>query len=312
MRFVSYRQDGDAGWGVLNGDGVIDRRRLGDDLPASLNAFIARCGEQAGLLAAVARQAAGQSATPLADVDLLPCVPQPGKIICLGVNYLDHAKEGGNTVADYPTLFLRCSTSLLAHGAPLRVPTISSQLDFEAELALVIGRRTRFVSEDDALDAVFGYACFNDATLRDYQRRTTQWTIGKNFDATGGFGPCLVTADELPPGCTGLHIESRLNGRVMQSANTTDMVFGVARTVSLLSECLTLEPGDVIVMGTPAGVGYARKPPVWMRAGDSVEIEIEGLGVLRNPVLATDPQSPALLAGADANRANPADPADPA
>jgi len=151
---------------------------------------------------------------------------------------------------------------------------------------VVIGRRTRFISEADALGAVFGYACFNDATLRDYQRRTTQWTIGKNFDATGGFGPCLVTADELPPGCTGLRIESRLNGQVMQSADTSDMVFGVARTISLLSEAVTLEPGDVIVMGTPAGVGYARTPPVWMQAGDVIEIEIERVGVLRNPVVA--------------------------
>jgi 2-keto-4-pentenoate hydratase/2-oxohepta-3-ene-1,7-dioic acid hydratase in catechol pathway len=207
-------------------------------------------------------------------------------VICLGVNYVDHAKEGGNTVADYPALFLRCSTSLLAHGAPLKVPSISSSLDFEAELAVVIGRRTRFVSEADALEAVFGYACFNDATLRDYQRRTTQWTIGKNFDATGGFGPCLVTADELPPGGAGLRIESRLNGRVMQSANTSDMVFGVARTIALLSEAVTLEPGDVVVMGTPAGVGYARTPAVWMKAGDVIEVEIERVGVLRNPVVA--------------------------
>ena len=128
------------------------------------------------------------------------------------------------------------------------------------------------------------YSCFNDMSLRDYQRKTSQYTMGKNFDATGAFGPCLVTADELPPGCAGLHIESRLNGQVMQSADTSDMVFGVARTVALLSECMTLEPGDVIVMGTPGGVGYARTPPVWMKAGDTIEIEIEGIGVLSNPV----------------------------
>jgi 2-keto-4-pentenoate hydratase/2-oxohepta-3-ene-1,7-dioic acid hydratase in catechol pathway len=148
----------------------------------------------------------------------------------------------------------------------------------------VIGRGARFVSEADALAHVFGYACFNDATLRDYQRKTTQWTIGKNFDATGAFGPALVTADELPPGCVGLHIESRLNGQVMQSASTADMVFGVARTIALLSESMTLEPGDVVVMGTPAGVGYARTPPVWMKAGDTIEVEIEGVGLLSNPV----------------------------
>jgi len=199
---------------------------------------------------------------------------------------VDHAKEGGNTIADYPVIFFRSATSLLAHGAPLRVPGISSNLDFEAELALVIGKKTRFVSEAQALESVFGYACFNDATLRDYQKRTSQWTIGKNFDGTGGFGPALVTADELPPGCTGLRIQSRLNGQVMQDANTTDMVFGVARTIELLSQVLTLETGDVVVMGTPGGVGYARKPPVWMKAGDTIEIEIENVGLLANPVTA--------------------------
>jgi 2-keto-4-pentenoate hydratase/2-oxohepta-3-ene-1,7-dioic acid hydratase in catechol pathway len=220
----------------------------------------------------------------LTDLDMLPCIQRPGKVICLGVNYIDHAKEGGNQIGDYPAVFLRCSTSLLAHRAPLKVPSISDKLDFEAELAVVIGRAARHVSEQEALSAVFGYACFNDATLRDYQRKTSQWTVGKNFDATGAFGPCLVTSDELPAGCVGLHIESRLNGQVMQSANTADMAFGVARTVSLLSESMTFEPGDVVVMGTPGGVGYARTPPVWMKAGDTIEVEIEGVGVLSNPV----------------------------
>lgn len=286
MRWVSYRAGKHVGWGLLTGDGVVDSRQLGANLPATLLEFIALGAEQPTLAGGLAARAGAQTPSPLSGVELAPCIPQPGKIICLGVNYLDHAKEGGNTVADYPTLFLRCATSLLAHGAPLRVSRISDKLDFEAELAVVIGQRARFVSEADALGAVFGYACFNDATYRDYQRRTTQWTIGKNFDGTGGFGPCLVTADELPPGCTGLHIESRLNGQVMQSATTSDMVFGVARTISLLSECLTLEPGDVVVMGTPAGVGYARTPPVWMKAGDTIEIDIEGIGVLSNPVTA--------------------------
>ena len=152
----------------------------------------------------------------------------------------------------------------------------------------MIGKTARHVSERDALDHVFAYACFNDATLRDYQRKTTQWTVGKNFDGTGGFGPWLVTADELPAGCKGLRIESRLNGRVMQSASTTDMVFHVAPTLAMMSACMTLEPGDVIVMGTPAGVGYARQPPVWMKPGDVIEIEIEGIGTLRNGVAPAD------------------------
>lgn len=288
MKLVSYRSAERDTWGVQIGAAVVGRAALGGDVPASLLAFIEACVQDSALAPAVALRAAAVTARamPLSSLQLLPVLPRPGKIICLGVNYHDHAREGGNTVADYPALFLRCGTSLLAHGAPLRVPAVSAKLDFEAELALVIGAPAKSVSEAQALKHVFGYACFNDVTLRDYQRKTTQWTIGKNFDATGGFGPALVTADELPPGCMGLHIESRLNGRVMQSASTSDMVFGVARTIALLSEALTLETGDVLVMGTPAGVGYARTPPVWMKAGDTIEIEIEGVGLLGNPVTA--------------------------
>jgi len=288
MRLVSFAApEGAPGaaWGVLIGDGVVQSHRLGAEVPATLRGWIEQSAAAPGRSAELAARAAAQAPVPLASLSLLPVLPDPGKIICLGVNYHDHAKEGGNTVADYPALFLRCGSSLLAHGAPLRLPRISDKLDYEAELALVIGTRARFVTEAEALQHVYGYACFNDATLRDYQRKTTQWTIGKNFDATGGFGPSLVTADELPPGCTGLHIESRLNGQVMQSATTSDMVFGVARTISLLSQALTLEPGDVVVMGTPAGVGYARTPPVWMKPGDTIEIDIERVGVLRNPVV---------------------------
>jgi acylpyruvate hydrolase len=286
MRLLSYRAPEGAAWAVQVEGGVVEGHRLGMPPATDLITLMAACVNDPGLGAKIAARAAAQQPTPLSTLALLPVVPQPGKIICLGVNYIDHAKEGGNQIGDYPAIFLRCATSLLAHGATLHVPKVSSHLDFEAELAVVIGRRARWVTEADALGAVFGYACFNDATLRDYQRKTTQWTIGKNFDDTGGFGPCLVSADELPPGCVGLHIESRLNGRVMQSANTADMAFGVARTIALLSESLTLEPGDVVVMGTPGGVGYARTPPVWMRPGDTIEVEIEGIGVLSNPVTA--------------------------
>jgi 2-keto-4-pentenoate hydratase/2-oxohepta-3-ene-1,7-dioic acid hydratase in catechol pathway len=151
----------------------------------------------------------------------------------------------------------------------------------------VIGKTVpRHTKRADALQYVFGYSCFNDMSVRDYQKRTAQWTIGKNFDATGGFGPQLVTGDELSPGATGLRIQSRLNGQVMQDANTSDMIFAVDETIELLAECMTLEPGDAIIMGTPAGVGQARTPPVWMKAGDVIEIEIEKIGILRNPILA--------------------------
>jgi len=286
MRFASYNTGGTPGWGLLADGGVLDGQQLGDGLPPTLRGFIAQCAAQPQLLAAVAARAKVATPSPLRAVTLAPCVPDPGKIICLGVNYVDHAKEGGNAIADFPAFFLRCNTSLLAHGAPLQVSPTSDKLDFEAELAVVIGQRTRFVSEADALKSVFGYACFNDGSYRDYQRKASQWTIGKNFDASGGFGPCLVTADELPEGCLGLRIQSILNGKIMQDANTSDMVFGVARTIALLSQCLTLEPGDVLVMGTPGGVGYARTPPVWMKAGDTIDISIQGIGVLSNPVTA--------------------------
>ena len=286
MRFVSYNSGGTAGWGVLVEGGVVDGQQLGTGMPHTLREFIAQCAAQPKLLADVATRAKAATPSALDAVTLAPCVPDPGKIICLGVNYVDHAKEGGNVIADYPAFFLRCNTSLLAHGAPLQVSPTSDKLDFEGELAVVIGQRTRFVSEADALKSVFGYACFNDGSYRDYQRKASQWTIGKNFDASGGFGPCLVTADELPAGGVGLRIQSILNGKIMQDANTSDMVFGVARTIALLSQCLTLEPGDVLVMGTPGGVGYARTPPVWMKAGDTIDISIQGIGVLSNPVTA--------------------------
>jgi 2-keto-4-pentenoate hydratase/2-oxohepta-3-ene-1,7-dioic acid hydratase in catechol pathway len=286
MRLVSFHTAQGPAWGVLVPSGVVPAQRLDADAPETLLALLEHGDAWMNRVLGWSARAEALAAIPLAEVQLQPCLPKPGKIICLGVNYVDHAKEGGNQIGDYPALFLRCASSLLAHGAPLQMPKVSSKLDFEAELAVVIGRRARFVAPEQALDAVFGYACFNDATLRDYQRKTSQWTIGKNFDATGAFGPCLVTADELPPGCVGLNIQSRLNGQVMQSANTADMAFGVARTIALLSESLTLEPGDVVVMGTPGGVGYARNPPVWMKAGDTIEVEIEGIGVLSNPVTA--------------------------
>jgi 2-keto-4-pentenoate hydratase/2-oxohepta-3-ene-1,7-dioic acid hydratase in catechol pathway len=286
MRLVSFDTPEGPNWGVLRDGAVVPSEALGAEVPRSLMALLADEAGWPALVAGLPARADQATAMPLSEVKLLPCVPRPGKIICLGVNYIDHAKEGGNTIGDYPSIFLRCATSLLAHGAPLRMPKVSDKLDFEAELAVVIGRTTRFVSQEEALKSVFAYACFNDATLRDYQRKTAQWTIGKNFDNTGAFGPCMVTPDELPAGCSGVRIESRLNGQVMQSANTGDMAFGVARTIALLSESLTLEPGDVVVMGTPGGVGYARTPPVWMKAGDRIEIEIEGIGILVNEVVA--------------------------
>jgi 2-keto-4-pentenoate hydratase/2-oxohepta-3-ene-1,7-dioic acid hydratase in catechol pathway len=267
-------------WAVQDGDELIalgDAFQAGDDPADGLK--LAREG------VSPAQRARGQRVDP-AQVQWLMPVARPGKVICLGLNYAAHAAEGGNKTPDYPSFFLRANSSLLAHQAPMVRPRVSDKFDFEAELAVVIGQRGRHLSEANALDVVAGYACFNDGSLRDYQRRTPQWTIGKNFDATGAFGPWLVPASDLPAGAKGLKIESRLNGKVMQSDNTANMVVSTAYALQLLSEAMTLEPGDVIIMGTPAGVGYARTPPVFMQPGDRIEIEIEGVGLLSNPVVA--------------------------
>ncbi|MDA7417299.1 fumarylacetoacetate hydrolase family protein [Xenophilus arseniciresistens] len=285
MKFTTYMRNGAPRLAVVDGDRLIDLNEADARIPADL-----RLALQAGVDLGAAAQAALESEAarqPLAGVKLAPLVPEPGKTICLGLNYFDHAKEGGREKPDYPWFFFRGASSLIAHGDAGVVPRVSSRFDYEAELAVVIGRRVpRHVTQADALQYVFGYSCFNDMSVRDYQKRTPQWTIGKNFDGTGGFGPVLVTADELPPGATGLRIQGRLNGQLMQDANTTDMIFNVAETLALLAEVLTLEPGDVVVMGTPAGVGQARNPPVWMKAGDSYEVEIERIGTLVNPIVA--------------------------
>jgi len=285
MRFTTFVRDGRTRLGVIDGSAVVDLHASNPEVPPDLRAAL-----EAGVnLLAAARAALASSAPrlPLSSLTLAPLVPEPGKIICLGLNYFDHAKEGGRDKPDYPWFFYRGKSSLVGHGEPGLVPKVSGKFDYEAELAVVIGTRVpRHVAQADALRHVFGYSCFNDMSVRDYQKRTPQWTIGKNFDATGGFGPVLVSADELAPGATGLRIRSRLNGQVMQDANTSDMIFSVAETIALLAQCMTLDPGDAIIMGTPAGVGQARTPPVWMKSGDTIEIEIEQIGVLRNPIVA--------------------------
>ncbi len=220
----------------------------------------------------------------LSEIKFDVLIDQPGKIVCLGLNYADHAKEGGNARPEYPSFFMRGPSSLTAHLAPIMRPSVSDKLDYEAELAFIVGKKARNLTKENALDCVAGYSIFNDGSLRDYQRKTSQWTIGKNFDQTGAFGPWLVTPDELPNGAHGLQIQSRLNGNLMQNANTKDFLWGVAETIQLITECMTLEPGDVVITGTPAGVGYARTPPVFMKPGDVCEIEIEGIGVLQNSI----------------------------
>jgi acylpyruvate hydrolase len=220
------------------------------------------------------------------DLEFLPPLSRAPKIICLGLNYKDHAAEGGFAVPEFPTLFGRFNSSLIGHGAPIIKPPTSDQLDYEGEMVAILGTGGKDISQAAALDHVIAYSVFNDGSIRDYQMKTPQWTAGKNFDDTGAFGPWIVTADELPAGATGLKIETRLNGQTVQSASTSDMVFDVATTIELLSTFMTLEAGDVLVMGTPAGIGLARKPPLFMKDGDVCEVEIEKIGLLRNPIVA--------------------------
>lgn len=290
MRIVAFEKNGDAAIGVRFADRVADLSVLAPDLPQTLRGLL-----QDRALAEVEKRAsaaAREGLLALADLTLLPPLPDPPKILCIGRNYAEHAREGGAEVPQYPDIFMRSRLSLVGAGRPIIRPAISEKLDFEGELMAIIGSRVHRADPARALDAVAGYAIFNDATLRDYQRRTGQWTLGKNFDNTGAFGPEFVTADELPPGAAGLSIKTRLNGRVMQDANTDDMVFPVARALSFITEAMTLEPGDLLATGTPSGVGFARTPPLWMKPGDTVEVEIEGIGTLRNPVEDERPARP--------------------
>jgi 2-keto-4-pentenoate hydratase/2-oxohepta-3-ene-1,7-dioic acid hydratase in catechol pathway len=283
MKIVGYRDKG-LRLGVVEGDQVIDLQEADEKAPADLGRWLARHGGDLAPLAELAKRAPAGARRPLAGVKFGLPVARPGKIVCLGLNYLEHAKEGGHQKPQYASVFMRCRTSLVPHEAAIIRPRASETLDYEAELLVVIGREAKHMTMDNALSCVAGYSCFNDGSVRQFQRRTSQWDMGKNFDDTGGFGPWFVSADALPPGAKGLKIQSRLNGAVMQSDNTDNMIFPVAETIVDLTQAMTLEPGDIIAMGTPSGVGHARKPPVWMKHGDICEIEIEGIGILRNPI----------------------------
>lgn len=278
MRLARVTKDGNIGLAAKAGDKVTFKS--GAEI-ADLDAHIA-----AGTLSVAGAKAASGDTVEEASLTFLPPVIRPPKIVCMGLNYRDHAEESGLGIPEFPVLFARFSSSLIGHRAPIILPKVSSQLDWEAELAVVLSKGGKNIPEASALNHVAGYAAFNDASIRDYQLRTPQWTAGKNFDDTGAFGPWLVTPDELPAGASGLKIECRVNGNVMQSSNTGNLIFDVARTIALLSTFMTMEVGDILVMGTPGGVGVARKPPVFMKAGDICEVEIESVGLLVNPVVA--------------------------
>ena len=283
MRLINFRNDsGHVNIGAVTDDGVINLTEAG--LPDSIDALLA--GGQAAWAQATAAVSNGKASLKLSSLTLLPPVLNPSKAIAVGLNYVDHAAESPYKDAPkYPVLFQRFPSSWVAHDQPLVKPKVSDDFDYEGEVAVIIGKPGRYISKEDALSHVAGYSIFNDGSIRDYQFKSHQWMMGKNFDATASFGPVFVSADELPAGAIGLQLQTRLNGEILQDANTRDMIFDVATVVSVCSEVFELQPGDIIISGTPAGVGFARKPPIFMKQGDVVEVEVEGLGVLRNAVV---------------------------
>jgi acylpyruvate hydrolase len=280
MRIVHFETDGVAGIAADEGSGWHGLTQSDGGFPGALPQLIAQGAD----LFRAGRSLRQSPAIDLDAVRLLPPVPVPPKILCVGLNYDDHLAESGLKKPVYPEIFGRFATSLIAHREPIKRPRESNTLDYEAELAVVIGKPGRRIPRSLALDHVAGYSVFNDATIREFQLRTPQWTMGKNFDGTGAFGPWLVTPDSVPPGAHGLRIQGRLNGQVMQDSRTDRLIFGVAALIEMISVAMSLERGDVIITGTPGGVGAARKPPVFMSPGDVFEVEIEGIGVLSNVV----------------------------
>jgi 2-keto-4-pentenoate hydratase/2-oxohepta-3-ene-1,7-dioic acid hydratase in catechol pathway len=286
MKIVGFESKEGLRLGAVDGETVVDLQAIDAAVPSDLRGVLERNSGDLKPLADLARRAPASAHRPLAGLKYALPVARPGKIVCLGLNYLEHAKEGPqrDNIPKYPTLFMRGLNSFVPHRAPLIRPRVSEQLDYEAELVAVIGKRAKHMTLANAASCIAGYTCCNEGSVREFQRHTTQWHAGKNFDDSGSIGPWMVTADDLPELGKGLKIESRLNGHVMQSDNTANMMFPIAETIVYITQGITLEPGDLLVTGTPAGVGHARKPPVWMKAGDTLEIEIEGIGILRNPV----------------------------
>ena len=306
MRLVTFEKDGAARLGAQVGEHIID-------LPGAYEARLAANGTSDSALIPTTMLDFLQAGTPVlesanetlgfaADEDnlatlkkeglvfqasratFLPPVPRPGKMLCLGQNYRAHVEEMGLDLPDYPNVFTKFATSLVGHRQPIVYPTVSEMVDFEAELAVVIGRTARYVALEDAFNYVAGYTIFNDVTVRDYQRRTSQFLLGKNFDRSSPVGPALVTADEIDDPHA-LDLSLRLNGGTMQHSSTNDLVFDVPFVIHYLSQIMVLEPGDIIATGTPGGVGFARDPKVFLKPGDVVQVEIEGLGILENEVV---------------------------
>jgi 2-keto-4-pentenoate hydratase/2-oxohepta-3-ene-1,7-dioic acid hydratase in catechol pathway len=280
MKLISFQaRDGQARYGAVIGENVLDLTPLLGDRAPDLKALIRN-----GLLADAARLSREHEPTlRLADIDLLPVIPHPGKIVCIGLNYGEHVRETGREITESPALFLRVPDSQVAHGQDIVRPPESHRLDYEGEIAVVIGKAGRRITEAEAWDHIAGYSCYNDGSIRDWQVATSQWTAGKNFWRTGAFGPWMVTADEIRPNQK-MTLVTRLNGQEMQRATTEMMIHSIPRQIAYISRFTPLEAGDVIVTGTPGGVGNKRTPPVFMKPGDVVEIDVDAIGVLRNGI----------------------------
>jgi 2-keto-4-pentenoate hydratase/2-oxohepta-3-ene-1,7-dioic acid hydratase in catechol pathway len=279
MRLASFMIDRDTKYGIATENGVIDLTKYLGERYRDLRSIIADD--------AIGRAAAYADSSPDYDssqVTWLPVIPNPSKIICVGINYEDHRVETSNTESPYPAMFLRTAESQTGHRSPIIRPLESHTLDYEAEIALIIGKEGRRIPRADAWGYVGGYSCYNDGSVREFQRHTTQYTAGKNFPGTGAFGPWMVTADEIPPGTT-LTLWCHLNGELMQHASTDQMIFGIPAIIEYVSTVTRLHPGDVIVTGTPGGVGARRTPPVWLKPGDTVEVAVDKIGVLENTVV---------------------------
>lgn len=282
MKFLVGQTENGTAVFAVDGENAVNLTALDPALGPDLMAVISN---PKALESAAGKMA---DAPRVATADITPALPvaTPSTTICVGLNYTDHIKEGGYDIPDYPAFFMRTPASLMAAGQPMVRPTASKTLDYEAELMVIIGTGGRHISKDAALDHVFGYTVFNDGSVREYQRKTHQWTPGKNFDDTGAIGPFTVTPDEVPAGAAGLKIESRVGDEILQSSNTGNMIWDVATIIATVSEFTTLKPGDLIAMGTPPGVGHAKKPePRWLKPGETVDIEIEGIGICSSPII---------------------------
>lgn len=279
MKLVSFEHNGRNSIGLLREERLLNLGLPNSLVDGSLKSFLVNDG----LAALKTIDLDSLPTLSLDQVRFQPVITNPAKILCIGINYASHVREAGREIPQFPMIFTRFADSQVGHDQPLQRPRLSTKFDFEGELAVVIGRLAHHVKEADALNYVAGYSCYNDGTLRDWQRHTSQFTPGKNFPRTGGFGPWLVTADEIPDPAT-LHLQTRLNGEVMQDTDTSDMIFSVSKLIEYCSSFTPLAPGDVLVTGTTGGVGAFRQPPVWMKPGDVVEIEISRIGILRNTI----------------------------